>query len=135
MQKITHKQARKRYKRLVWPAMVIYLASIFAGSLWLRQFESAPLWAGLLVAMAVSVPVAVVMFLLIRYFSETDEYNRMLHLRAFAYGASTTISVIFFVGFLQMFDVVGQVDLILFGLGFLFVYPFSYWLMGGKDCV
>ena len=98
MQKVTHKEARKRYRRIMWPAMIVYLAAILGGSFWLKQFESAPLWAGLLVTVAVSLPVMIVMFLLVRYFSETDEYNRMLHLKAFAYGASTTMSAIFFVG-------------------------------------
>lgn len=135
MEKITHKQARRRYRRVLWPAMIVYLGAILGGSLWLKQFETEPLWASLLVSISASLPVALVMFLLIRYFSETDEYNRLLHLKAFAYSAGVTMSALFFAGFLQMFDVLGRIEVIPFALAFLFIYPITYYLMGGKDCL
>lgn len=135
MQKITHKEARKRYMRLFWPAMVIYIVAVVGGALTRSQYETTPLWLGLSITAAVCVPLIAILFLMVRYFAESDEYIRLLQLRAFAYGACFTISAVFVVGFLQIYEVIGYVEVFWFGPGFFLAYGLVYWAMGGKDCV
>ena len=135
MEKVTHKQARRRYMRAFWPVMTFYMIAIIGGALWRNQYETPPLWLGAAIAIAVSIPLIVILFLLVRYFSETDEYTRLMHLTAFAYGGCITIGAVFVVGFLQMFDVIRYVDVFWFGPGFFLAYGLAYRFMGGEDCV
>lgn len=134
MQKVTHREARKRYLRLFWPAMIIYTGAIIGGAIWRNQYETTPVWLGLTITIAVSIPLIAVMFLMVRYFMESDEFVRLQQLTAFAYGACITVSAIFVAGFLQMFDVVGYIEVFWFGPAFFFAYGIVYKLMGGKDC-
>ncbi len=135
MQKVTHKEARKRYMRLFWPAMVFYVITVIGGAQLRNQYETTPLWLGISIALAITVPLIAVLILMLRYFDETDEYTRLKQLKAFAYGACLTVGAIFFVGFLQMFDVITHVDVFWFGPGFFLAYGLAYWAMGGKDCI
>lgn len=135
MQKVTFKEARKRYLRLFWPVMGFYVLAVLGGSYLSRQYETTPLWLGVSLALIVSLPLVGVLFLMVRYFQEADEYTRLMQLTAFAYGACMTVGAIFVVGFLQMFDVIGNVDIFWFGPAFFLAYGVSYKLMGGKDCV
>ena len=134
MQKVTYKEARKRYMRLFWPVMGFYVLAVMGGSYLAGQYEETPQWLGITLALVISFPLIGVLFLMVRYFREADEYTRLMQLTAFAYGACLVIGAIFIVGFLQMFDVLGYVDVFWFGPGFFLAYGLSYKAMGGKDC-
>ena len=134
MEKVTHKQARQRYLRLFRPVMLIYVVAILGGSYWLSTFEVEPKWLTVSVALASSIPLLLVLLLMLRYFSEADEYTRLKQLTAFSYGAAITIGAVFVAGFLQMFEVIGTVQVFWFGPAFFLAYGLSYKLLGGQDC-
>ncbi|WP_084421074.1 hypothetical protein [Henriciella litoralis] len=113
--------ARKRYKRVFWPAMASYCL-IVAGGVWYVDKGVTPPWIASLVAIATALPVCVALWAIVRWMLETDEYTRMRHLKAFAYGAALVISAIFVVGFLQIFEVIGNVEVFWFGPAFFIAY-------------
>ena len=120
--------------RLFWPAMAIYIVACLGGA-WLKiQYDVPPVWLNISVALCSALPVCAVLFLMVRYFLEADEFVRLQQLTAFAYGACITVSAIFVAGFLQMFDVIGHIEVFWFGPAFFFAYGIVYKLMGGKDC-
>jgi len=115
-------------------AMAAYLVIVLGGSFWLAKTEDPSLTVSALVAIACALPLIASLWLMLRYFSETDEFTRLRQLTAFAQGAVITISAVFVVGFLQMFDVIGNVEVFWFGPAFFFAYGLAYKAMGGKDC-
>lgn len=134
MEKVTHKQARKRYMRAFWPLMAVYVAVVLGGSYVLDQFDPEPVWLATIVALAASLPLVFVFLAMMRYFSEADEYTRLVQLKSFAWGGAITISVITVIGFLQLFHVIDHFDIFWFCPGFFFAYGIAYWMHGGKDC-
>ena len=135
MEKITHKQAQRRYRRLVWPVMAVYLLIVLGGTVLLNGYDPQPVWLATLIALASALPVIVVLFLLMRYIDETDEFSRLQHLKAMAWGAVATVGALITAGFLQMFDVLTTLDVFWFGIFFFLAYGLAYKAMGGKDCV
>lgn len=121
--------------RLFWPVMALYVVIVIAGTLLLKTYETPPLWLQIGLALGASLPLIGVLVLMVRFFAETDEYTRLKQLTAFAYGACITVSAIFVTGFLQMFDVIGYVDVFWFGPGFFLAYGLSYHAIGGKECL
>lgn len=134
MQKVTHKQARSRYRRLFWPMMALYVVVVIGGTLLRTNFDAPPLWLDVALALGSALPVSAVLFLMVRYFLEADEFVRLQQLTAFAYGACLTVSSIFVAGFLQMFDVIRGIEVFWFGPAFFFAYGIVHKLMGVKDC-
>jgi hypothetical protein len=104
------------------------------GSYYLRTVEVEPTWLKILISIAVTLPIIASLFAMLRYFEETDEYSRLLQLRAFATGAVITVSALFAVGFLQMFAVLGAVEVFWFGPLFFVCYGLAHRLTGGRDC-
>lgn len=131
----TYKSARRRYVRVFWPLMAIYTVIVLAGSFYLASLETEPVWLQVALAVASAVPVIAVLFVMLRYFAETDEYSRLLQYKAFAYGAVFTVSAIILVGFLQLFNVVGSIQVFWFGPAFFLAYGISHRMMGGKECL
>ncbi|MEM1036676.1 MAG: hypothetical protein AAGI14_07940 [Pseudomonadota bacterium] len=131
----TYKSARRRYVRVFWPLMAIYTVIVLAGSFYLASLETQPVWLQVALAVASAVPVVAVLFVMLRYFAETDEYSRLLQYKAFAYGAVFTVSAIMLVGFLQLFDVIGSVQVFWFGPAFFLAYGLTYRFLGGKECL
>ena len=118
----TFKSAKRRYLRLMWPMMILYVAIILVGSLWLKQFETEPKWLQLSLALASAAPVIATLFAMLRYANETDEYSRLIQLKAFAWGGTITVSALFVVGFLQIFHVIEMFEIFWFGPLFFFAY-------------
>ena len=131
----TYKSARRRYVRIFWPLMAIYTVIVLAGSFYLESLETEPVWLQVALAVASAVPVIAVLFVMLRYFAETDEYSRLLQYKSFAYGAVFTVSAIMLVGFLQLFDVIGSVEIFWFGPAFFVAYGISHRMMGGNECL
>ena len=119
--------ARKRYHRLFWPAMIAYVTIVIGGA-WLVDDQESPKWIAALAAILTTIPIVIALFAIVRWMSETDEYTRLRHLKAFAVAGALTASVVFLVGFLQIFDVVGFVEVFWFGPLFLGAY-------GLADCL
>ncbi|MGB3624757.1 MAG: hypothetical protein WA989_02950 [Henriciella sp.] len=116
--------ARKRYHRVFWPAMAIYVVIVLGGA-WIVDKETSPAWLAATVAVMTALPVCLTLWAMVRWMSETDEYTRIKHLKGFARGAAITIGAIFVVGFLQLFEVIGNFEVFWFGPGFFFAYGLS----------
>jgi len=134
MEKVTYKQAKRRYFRLFWPLMAIYVVVIMGGSFALSQYETKPLWLSTSVAIVSGLLVACLLIAMMRYFEEADEYVRIQQLRAFGWGAVGTISAAFIVGFLQMFDVLEYVDVFWIAISFFLFYAIAAKIVGVKEC-
>ncbi len=115
----TFKSARKRYQRVFWPLMGVYVVAVLGGSYYLSTLEVEPTWLKTVIAIAVTLPIVAALFAMLRYF---------------ATGAVITISAIFAVGFLQIFEVIGSVDVFWFGPLFFVCYGLAHRLTGGRDC-
>lgn len=135
MSQQTYKSAAKRYWRAFVPVMIVYLIATLAGSFYLKTFDVEPTWLQATIAICCTIPMVVFLAIQIRYFLETDEYNRMIQLKGFAIGAAITVSGIFLIGFLQMFDVVEHVEVFWFGPFFFVAYGLSTYLLGGRQCL
>lgn len=129
----TFKSASRRYWRAFVPIMIVYLIATLAGSFYLKTFDEEPVWLQATVAIACTLPMLLFLFIQVRYFLETDEYNQIIQLKGFAIGASITIGAIFLVGFLQMFHVLGHVEVFWFGPAFFIAYGVSTYLLGGRQ--
>ena len=116
--------ARKRYHRVFWPAMLAYVVIVLGGA-WLIDEGTTPQWLAGLVAIATALPVCLALWAIVRWMSETDEYTRIKHLKAFARAAAITVSGIFIVGFLQLFEVIGNFKVFWFGSAFFLAYGLS----------
>ncbi len=113
--------ARKRYRRIFWPAMAAYVVIVVGGALLIDE-KTTPKWVSAAAAIATALPVCLAIWAVVRWISETDEYTRLRHLKAFAQGAALTLCAIFVIGFLQLFEVIGQFDVFWFGPGFFLAY-------------
>lgn len=131
----TFKSAKRRYWRAFVPIMALYLVATLAGSAFLLTFEVEPTWLQATIALACTLPMVFFLFVQIRYFLETDEYDRIIQLKGFAIGAAITVSVIFLVGFLQMFHVIDRIEVFWFGPAFFVAYGLSTYAIGGRQCL
>ena len=135
MEQQTYKSARRRYVRLFWPLMAIYTLIVLAGSFYLGTFEVEPLWLQATLAVLCALPVIAVLFVMLRYFNETDEYSRLVQLKAFSYGAAFTVSCLFLIGFFQLFEVIDTFAVFWFGPLFFLAYGISHRFMAKGECL
>lgn len=126
MAQLGFRRAKRRYHRAFWPLMAVYVVTILAGSWMLDRFDEPALWLNVAVALAAALPLVGVLIVVLRYFDETDEYIRLRQLKAFAHGAAITVSAIFIVGFLQLFEAVPAVEVFWFGPLFFVAWGLSY---------
>lgn len=131
----TFKSAKKRYWRAFVPIMIMYLVATLAGSFYLGTFDVEPTWLQATIALACSLPMVFFLYVQIRYFLETDEYDRLIQLKGFAIGAAITVSAIFLLGFLQMFHVIDRIEVFWFGPAFFVAYGLSTYAIGGRRCL
>ena len=134
MSQQTFKSAKRRYHRVFWPLMAIYVVTILGGSFMLSQMDPEPKWLQATMAVASALPVIATMLVMLRYTNETDEYTRQVHLKAFAWGGVITASAIFLIGFLQLFHVIEHVEVFWFGPLFFIAYGLAKLALGGREC-
>ncbi|MCR9195459.1 MAG: hypothetical protein NXH88_12040 [Hyphomonas sp.] len=131
----TFKSAKRRYHRVFWPLMALYTIIVVSGSYMLNQMEPEPKWLQASLAVACALPVVATLFVMMRYALETDEYTRLIQLKGFAWGAVITVSVIFLIGFLQLFHVIEMFEIFWIGPLFFVAYGLSTLVLsGGKQC-
>ena len=73
-------------------------------------------------AIAATLPLFIVLFAIRRQTDETDEYTRMRYLKALRDAGLITSGLLFLVGFLQIFDVIGDIEVFWFGPVFFFAF-------------
>lgn len=113
--------ANKRYQRIFWPAMAVYVVIILTAS-YLIDTDTAPTWLKATGAVAATLPVLVTIWAIMRQTHETDEYTRMRQMKALAEAGAGTISILFLVGFLQIFEVIRTVEVFWFGPLFFILF-------------
>ncbi|MEQ8558496.1 MAG: hypothetical protein RIB03_09295 [Henriciella sp.] len=113
--------ARKRYHRIFWPAMIAYVVIVLGGA-WIIDKQESPTWLTATVAVLTALPVCLALWAIVRWMSETDEYTRIKHLKGFARGAAITISGVFVIGFLQLFEVIENFEVFWIGPAFFLSY-------------
>ena len=121
MAQVGFNAARKRYHRLFWPAMAVYVAIVIGGAAFVEEGVT-PVWITAMVAVATAAPVAVCLWAMVRWMEETDEYNRIKHLRAFARGSALVAAGVFVIGFLQLFEVIDTFEVFWIGPAFFIAY-------------
>lgn len=135
MSQIGFKQARRRYFRLFWPTMIVYMAIIIGGKFWLNQYEVEPIWLKAGMGIAASLPLFVVLWVMLRYAFETDEYQGRVQIEGMAISGVVITAAIFFLGFLQLFDALPEFSVFWFGPAFMVVHGITVLLRGGRDCL
>lgn len=120
------REATRRYHRVFWPIMGLYLLCLFGGEILLEYNDPAPLWMKVAVSLAAALPMSALLFVILRYFEETDEYTAKRQYKAFAQAAAVTMTAIFIVGFLQLFDAMASFDVFWFGPAFLMLWGLAY---------
>ena len=113
--------ANKRYKRLFWPMMGVYVAIILAAK-WLVDEDTTPLWVRAGCAVATTAPLVASIWAILRQAKETDEYTRARQMRALAEAGAIVACGAFLVGFLQIFAVIGTVEVFWFGPAYFIAY-------------
>ena len=131
----TFKSAKRRYHSVFWPLMAIYCIIVVGGSFLLSKLDPEPIWLQASLAIACALPVIATLLVMMRYALETDEYTRLIQLKGFAWGGVITVSVVFLIGFLQLFHVIETFEIFWFGPFFFIAYGISTFILsGGKKC-
>jgi hypothetical protein len=105
MSSVTYKEAGRRYRRLYWPLIALYVALCIGGPLLLMAVDDPPKWAWAAVAAATGAPMIGVFWLIGRYLNETDEYTRKTQTDALLIGGAATLSFATVWGFLDLYEV------------------------------
>lgn len=124
-QQLGFNTARKRYKRLYWPAVIAYVAACIGGAI-LVDKDTSPVWMTGALSILTSAPLVFIMWLMLRHSDETDEYTRMRQLQAFAKGGAITMSAIWVVGSFQLWEVIPGLNVFWFGPFFFLAYGLTY---------
>ncbi len=134
MAEIGYKEANRRYLRLFVPAMLFYLVILLGGSMWLKQMDEAPVWARGGVAVLSALPVIAALGVMLRHAFETDEFTRQKSFIAMAIAGVTLASVAMLLGLLQMFEVIGAVDVVWFAPAFFAIYGLLRMRLAESPC-
>ncbi len=117
--------AARRYRYVFWPMTGAYLAALFAGVALVDE-DTSPLWLRASFAVAVVLPLFGMLWAMLRHVGETDEYTRLRQLQSLAEAGAITTGAIFLFGFLEIFNVVVDVPLFLFGPLFFLAFGVAH---------
>jgi len=117
--------AARRYRLVFWPMTAAYMAVLFAG-VFLVDKDASPLWLRAAFAVAVVLPLFGMLWAMLRHVGETDEYTRLRQLQALAEAGAITTGAVFLFGFLEIFNVIGDVPLFLFGPLFFLAFGLAH---------
>ncbi len=106
MENVSYKQAQRRYIRVFWPLMIVYIVTCFAGPALMGSVGYQPLWLRIMISLVTAAPIAAVFWLLVRNIWETDEYTRSRMVEAILPAAAITFALTTFWGFMEMYSVV-----------------------------
>lgn len=131
----TYKDAKRRYHSAFWPLMGLYMTVVISGTMYVGFSGNDALWLKGALGMGMGLPMVGVLFIMVRFFEEADEYSRLLHLRSFAYATVLILGSVAFFGALQMFKAIGGIEVFWFVPGFFLAYGLIYRFLVGKDCL
>lgn len=111
-------RASRDYRRRMWPAMLLYVAIVFASTWLLKHYQMAmPLRA--VIAIAPALPISFVMFAFLRYLRTVDEMQRRIEMEAVGVAALVVSQVYLAGGFLQL----GKIIDVPSGVAMIWVFP------------
>ena len=131
--KPSFREARRRYQRLYWPAIIIYSVLCFAGPMLMKSIDHPAKWMLAALAVANTIPIAAIFWVLGRWLRETDEYTRKRQVEAMLAGAAVTFTFAGLWGFLELYDVVPHLFVLLLWPLFFFSYGSLYCLRCALD--
>ena len=117
--------ANRRYLQAFWPLMSMYVVTVVVTSSFI-EMETAGASVRIASAAATTLPLAGVLWVMMRLIAETDEYTRLRQLTAMARGGAITAALATFVGFLQIYGAIEGFPVFLLGPFFFLAYGFSY---------
>lgn len=130
MAELGFREAARRYRRLFWPMMVLYVVLCIGGALIHKSMDQPAPWLSAILALLGAAPVVAVFWLLARFIRETDEYTRMIQTSAMLSGGFIVFSVSIVWGFLELYDAISPMTgfpaILLAAPGFLFAYGISF---------
>ena len=127
-QKPTFREAQRRYQRLYWPAIILYSVLCFAGPMLMKTIDHPAKWMWAALAIVNTIPIAAIFWVLGRWLRETDEYTRKKQVEAMLAGAAVTFTFTALWGFLELYDVVPH-------LFVLMLWPIFFLSYGGLYCL
>ncbi len=119
------KTANRRYLQAFWPLMAVYVGTVAVTSFFI-DMDTASTAVRVASAAATTLPLAGVLWVIMRLIGETDEYTRLRQLTAMARGGAISAALATFVGFLQIYGAVDTVPVFFLGPCFFLAYGFSY---------
>jgi hypothetical protein len=132
MPEVSFQDAARRYRRLFWPAMIVYAVVCIGGALLIKAMDHPAPWLSAIVALASAAPAALTVWLLARFIRETDEYTRKIQTEAMLSGGAITLSLAITWGFLELYEVVPPMTdfpvLMVVWLAFFFFYGASFFV-------
>jgi hypothetical protein len=141
MSEITFRDANRRFKRLYWPLIAIYVVLCVGGAFLVGAMgnQSEPLLrAG--VAALTAAPIAGVFWVMGRFLRETDEYTRKIQTEAMLTGGAITLSLAFLWALIVLYRVfpgLGRFPAMMMVTPAFFVFyglsAFARRLMHGED--
>ena len=126
------KEARRRYRKVFWPIMALYVALVLGVAYW--DDGSQPRALLVIASVLTTLPVIGFLYVIWRYMWETDEYTRAKHMEAMTLAGMMCASICIFVGFMEFFDVIQPVETFWFGPLFIGGWGIIRALRSGGDC-
>jgi len=117
--------AHRRYKKVFWPLIGLYLITLLTG-VFIVDVETSPVGLRASFAVGVALTICGMLWEMLRRVKETDEYTRLRQLQALAEAGAITTGAVFLFGFLEIFNVIDDVPLFLFGPLFFLAFGFAY---------
>lgn len=117
--------ANRRYLQAFWPLIAVYVLTVAVTSFFI-DMKTAGIGVRIASAAATTLPLAGVLWVMLRLIGETDEYTRLRQLTAMARGGAITAALATFAGFLQIYGAIEGFPVFLLGPFFFLAYGFSY---------
>ena len=111
-------RASREYRRRMLPAMLVYMAVVFASS-WLLKHYVQPLPLRALIAISPALPIIFVMRAFLRYLRSIDEMQRRIEMEAIGVSALFVSQAYLVGGFLQ----IGKVIAVPADVAMIWVFP------------
>lgn len=134
MAQVGFKAANTRYKRAFWPLIFVYVVICFAGLFLAFRADDPSVLVRIGIALLNGLPIAGVFWVMFRAAEETDEFTSRQQYKAMAFGGAVAAGLGVIAGFLQLYDVLGEVWVFWVGPAFFFAYGLAQcrmrWMAG-----
>lgn len=126
-----HKQAVKRYYRLLVPAMIVYLVGVF-GISWAEGKSFFPANAIYVLTLIPVLAIFVWMWAQWRYVKELDEYLRAIQTEAMMIGLMIVTAIASGWGLMELMTDVPRIPIFFAGPGFYLIYGIASYVLAKR---